>query len=221
MPNTSPHLLPYLFDLDGTLVDSLPDIAASANFVRRQYNLPEVPLESVMGMVGDGLVTLLKRALEHRAEEVFDEAIKLYRTHYHGQCVRMTTVYPGVRECLAAWSDAGHPLAVVTNKPSLFANKILEHLELSRWLPVVIGGDTLSVRKPDPSPVWTALDQLGVGRERGLMVGDSVGDIQAGRAAGIRTAAALFGYQPEADLRGARADEYWTVFGEGHSQQAS
>jgi len=204
---------PLLFDLDGTLVDSLPDIAASANFVRRRYDLPEAPLDAIRAMVGNGMFVLLRKALEHRAETVFDEAVEVYREHHEEQCTRLVRPYPRVPEGLAHWRAAGHALAVVTNKPEEFARRILDHLGLSEIVPVLVAGDSCAERKPDPLPVWTALDRLGCDRDRGLMVGDSLNDVRAGQRAGIRTCAVTYGYGDADGLRAAGADEYWSEFG--------
>ena len=105
-------------------------------------------------------------------------------------------------------------MAIVTNKPTRFTSRILEHLELTRYLPVAICGDTLDVKKPDPAPLREALRRLGAPLDAGMMVGDSVQDLRAGKAAQLRTAAALFGFRSEEELRAEGADEYWSAFGE-------
>jgi phosphoglycolate phosphatase len=122
-------------------------------------------------------------------------------------------LFPGVADHLERLHAAGHPLAIVTNKPERFAVALAGHLGLAAWVPVVIGGDTLERRKPDPLPVLEALRRLGCPPGRGTMVGDGETDLRAGRAAGLRTVACLFGYRAEAELRQIGADEYWTRFG--------
>ena len=111
------------------------------------------------------------------------------------------------------WRAEQRPMAVVTNKPTQFTTRILEHLQLTPYLPVAICGDTLSVKKPDPEPLREALRRLGQPLNAGTMVGDSVQDLRAGKAAGLRTVAVLFGFRSEEELRGEGADEYWTTFG--------
>lgn len=218
VPRMPDSPLPLLFDLDGTLVDSLPDIAASVNFLQGHYGLPATSLETVRTFVGDGMITLLRRALAPLDRELDDAflgaAAATYRAHYAEQCIVETRPFPGVTASLERWQAQGHPMAVVTNKPAGFAHKILEHLGLAAFLPVVIGGDTLDVRKPDPATVHAALDGLGVDHGAGWMVGDSPCDILVGKNAGLFTVAALFGYHPEADMRAAGADAYWTRFGQ-------
>ncbi len=204
---------PILFDLDGTLADTLGDIGASANHIRELAGLPPVELDEVRRMVGDGARVLCERAIRDnprglRVDDVWDA----YRAHHAAHCTATVEPYPGVRAHLERYADAGHPLAVVTNKPEGFAVRILEHLEMTALLPVVIGGDSTPERKPHPGPLRAALERLG-GAADGTMVGDSPQDIRAGRAAGLATIAALFGFQDEPVLRAERADEYWVRFG--------
>jgi len=202
-----------LLDLDGTLVDSLPDIAASTNHLRQRFGLPALNLDGVGALVGDGLRALLERALADCPKAGMEDAEAIYRSHHEQQCTRLVEPFPGVPERLARWHDDGLLLGVVTNKPSGFSQRILDHLDLARFLPVVIGGDSTSARKPDPTPVRAALSRLGSDSADAMMVGDSPADILAGQAAGIRTAAVLFGYRSEQALRATGADEYWRCFG--------
>jgi phosphoglycolate phosphatase len=205
--------LPLLFDLDGTLVDSLPDIAASVNHVRERFTLPPLASTAVRDLLGDGLPVLLRRALKEAGEAAQPAALQAYREHHRAQCTVFVQPFDGVREHLARWHGAGRPMAVVTNKEVAFATRILEHTGLARFLPVVIGGDTMPEKKPAPGPLRAALRALGVGDGRGMMVGDGLQDLRAGKAAGLRTAAALFGYRSATVLRAEGADEYWVRFG--------
>ena len=211
---------PFLFDLDGTLADTLPDIAASTNHVRALHGLPALALPAVRACVGDGARALLQRALApalptgaDAADVALDAAFAAYVAHHQVQCTGHATLYPGVRPFLADLRDRGHPLGVVTNKPERFARPLLAHLGLAAWLGVVVGGDTLPQKKPDPAPLLFALRALGGGPGRGTMVGDGVQDLRAGKAAGLRTIACLFGYGEPAHLRAEGADGFWTSFG--------
>jgi len=210
---------PFLFDLDGTLADTLADIAASANHVREVHGLPAAPLAVVRSFVGDGARTLLRRALADvlpadaaATERAIDAAFACYAEHHAAQCTRTVRAFPGVRDHLASLRAAGHGLAVVTNKPERFAVAIVQHLGLHDLLAVVIGGDTLPLRKPDPAPLALALARLG-GGVAGTMVGDGVQDLRAGKALGLRTVACLFGYGEPARLRAEGADAFWSAFG--------
>lgn len=207
---------PLLFDLDGTLIDSLPDIAASANHLRKSFGLDPAPLSVARSYVGDGVMVLMERCLAELGpfEPHREQAVETYFSHHLEQCTRLVAPYPEVETHLRRWADGGRPMAVVTNKSTLFVHRILDHLELTRYLPVAICGDTLGLKKPDPAPVHEALSRLGVPTDGAMMVGDSLQDLRAGRAAGIRTAAVLFGFSDAAVLRAEGADEYWRSFGE-------
>lgn len=212
---------PFLFDLDGTLADTLADIAASTNHVRARHGLPALPDATVRTFVGDGARTLLRRALQpvlaagEAAERQIDAAFARYAEHHAAQCTVHARLYPGVRTVLEQLAARGHRLAVVTNKPERFAVPIVRHLGLADLLPVVVGGDTLPQKKPDPAPLRFALAQLGANEhDRGAtMVGDGVQDLRAGKAAGLRTIACLFGFGEPRALRQEGADGFWRGFG--------
>jgi phosphoglycolate phosphatase len=214
-------LPPFLFDLDGTLADTLADIAASTNHVRSAHGLPALPGAVVRTFVGDGARTLLARAL-HEAlppdgaarERALDRAFAAYAEHHQVQCTGHATLYPGALAHLRALHDQGHRLAVVTNKPERFAVPLVAHLGLGDLVRVVLGGDSLPVKKPDPGPLHEALRQLGHQGPGATMVGDGVQDLRAGKAAGCRTIACLFGFGEPTTLRAEGADVYWRAFGE-------
>jgi phosphoglycolate phosphatase len=211
----------FLFDLDGTLADTLPDIAASTNHVRAAFELPPLPAAAVRAFVGDGARSLLRQALEPRlaplaatAREVqLDAAFATYVAHHEAQCTQLLRIYPGVRTHLEALCARGHALAVVTNKPERFATPIVRHLGLAEMLPVVVGGDTLPKKKPDPAPLRHALERLGADAHAATMVGDGLPDLRAGRAAGLRTIGCLYGYGDPEALRAHGADRFWRAFG--------
>lgn len=209
----------FLFDLDGTLADTLGDIAATTNHVRVRYGLAPLTREEVRSMIGDGARVLLRRALAHGPGGDLppgidlEEAVRAYREHHLDQCTRTAALYPGVRTHLERLHEAGHPLAVVTNKPEEYARLVVRHLGLTGMFPVLVGGDSLAQRKPHPLPVLHALEALGTVAATATMVGDSENDVRSGRAAGTRTIAVLYGYGSEAVLRAAGADDHWRAFG--------
>lgn len=205
----------HLIDLDGTLADTLPDIAASLDHVRAAFGLPPMSLEEARSCVGDGVVRAIERALAGVPLDgaAMERAMAVYSEHHLGQCTERVRVYPGVLETLERWRDEGRPLAVVTNKSEVFVRRILEHLDLERFFAAVVCGDTLPVRKPDPRPLHEALDRMGASRRRGVMIGDGVQDVRAGRAAGLRTVAAAYGYTPRDALERERPDAVWERFG--------
>jgi phosphoglycolate phosphatase len=205
---------PLLLDLDGTLVDSLADIAASANHVRAVFDLPPVPVEAVRAMIGDGAVALLERALADADRPVeAARAWPIYDAHHRQQCTLLVRPYPGVVETLQRWREEERPVAVVTNKPERFARSILEHLGLDALVGALVGGDTTPARKPAPEPLLEALRRLGQGPERAWMAGDGIQDLRAGKAAGLRTIGALYGFQDAERLRAEGADLFWSAFG--------
>ena len=204
---------PLLFDLDGTLVDSLPDIAATINAVRAAQGHPELPLAAVRGMVGDGLTKLLERALPGATPEQMKAAKRAYREHHLAQCTRLVRPFAGVTDHLLTWQARGWPMAVVTNKSAVFAERILDHLDLRRFFPVLVDGESVPAKKPSPEPCRRALRELGVSGARGTMIGDGVQDLRAGKAAGLRTVGALFGYREPQVLRAEGADTFWSAFG--------
>jgi phosphoglycolate phosphatase len=216
MHDPSPRAL--LFDLDGTLVDSLPDIHASAAHVRSHFGLAAPSLEAVRGMVGDGPQVLLARLLADGRDALalddprLDEAMAIWSAHHADQCTRLVQCYPGVPEHLRRWRAAGHRLAVVTNKPERFARAILSHLDLTPCLDAVVGGDTTSTKKPDPAPIRHALGLLDVAAADAVMVGDGPQDVDAGRAAGCATIAVRYGFNPDTRLADAAPDGWWTAF---------
>jgi phosphoglycolate phosphatase len=177
----------------------------------------------VRGFVGDGARALLARALEvvlppdgDAREAALDAAFAAYATHHDRQCTVHARCFPNTRDHLRQLHERGHPLAVVTNKPARFAVPIVRHLGIAELLPVVVGGDTLPQKKPDPAPLRHALQQLGfagTAATGAVMVGDSVQDLRAGKAAGLGTIACLFGYGDPAALRREGADSYWGGFG--------
>ncbi|MBI5852142.1 MAG: HAD-IA family hydrolase [Planctomycetes bacterium] len=201
-----------LMDLDGTLVDSLADIAASVDHVRVAFGLAPLGKERVRTIVGDGALLLLASAFaDLAAPPPLEELWPVYEAHHERQCVKLVTAYPGVVEALARWRKDGLATAVVTNKPLRFARRVLEHVGVH--VDEVIGGDSLAERKPSPAPLLEALRRLDVAPRDAAMVGDGLQDLRAGKAAKLRTIAALYGFRDPAELRREGADEYWVRFG--------
>lgn len=188
-----------VFDLDGTLVDSVPDLAVAVDAVLDERGLPAAGEARVRDWVGNGARKLVERALEHALGEDVDDACleaahQAFLRHYgEAPCVR-TRLFPGVREALEGLRARGLPLALVTNKPHAFIAPILTTLGLDGLFAVTLGGDSLPRKKPDPLPLTHVAEQLGIAPGQALMVGDSRHDIEAGRRAGFRTLAVPYGY---------------------------
>ena len=184
-----------VFDLDGTLVDSVPDLAAAVNVMLVGEGRAPLDIPTVTGFVGNGLPKLVERAIAHAGLEPADHdrltAVTL--AAYKADPTGRTRVYPGVEECLARLQSAGHRLGLCTNKPHAPALDVLAHFNLARHFDVVIGGDSLAVKKPDPEPLLQALVALGEGPA--LFVGDSEVDAETALRAGVGFALFTEGYR--------------------------
>ena len=188
-----------MIDLDGTLLDTIPDLAAATNLMLGALGEPALPLDTVRAFVGKGIPRLVERALARDRDgridaETLAQALPVFERFYGEVNGRHTTVYPGVREGLQQLRAAGFPLACVTNKAAAFTLPLLRQTELDRYFAQVISGDTLERKKPDPLPLLHVCAQFGVAPERMLMIGDSVNDVQAARAAGCPVFCVPYGY---------------------------
>ncbi|MFD2189208.1 phosphoglycolate phosphatase [Pistricoccus aurantiacus] len=188
-----------VFDLDGTLIDSVPDLATAVGRALKDHGLAAPPEAQVRDWVGNGSRKLLERALtdaleEKPGSELLDSVHQRFLYHYGQAPAVATRLYPGVKEGLEALKARGLHLALVTNKPEAFIAPLLEHFGLASFFGLWLGGDSLSRKKPDPLPLLHAAKHFGVDAETCLMVGDSRHDIEAGQAAGFRTLAVSYGY---------------------------
>lgn len=193
-----------IFDLDGTLIDSAPDIHAAVNRTLAEEGQPPQSVQAVRGFIGNGVPALIDRVMAARGEPADparrSDLIARFLTHYEAASTDLTTPYPGVRSALQALADAGHPMGICTNKPADPARAILAALDLLRFFPVVIGGDSLPRRKPDPEPLRATLRALGA--ETAVYIGDSEVDAETAASAGIPLLLFTKGYRktPVAEL---------------------
>lgn len=186
-----------IFDLDGTLIDSAPDLAAAVNGMYAKLNLPPMPINIIKSWVGNGSLKLVERAMQ--AHHIHDNAMihhahELFLAEYAHNTIEHTQSYAGVIKGLERLKAAGFYLAICTNKPERYLPKILSHFGWLTLFDQVIGGDTLSVKKPDPTPLLYLCQSLGIAPTDAIMVGDSKNDILAGQAAGMTTLALRYGY---------------------------
>ncbi len=189
-----------IFDLDGTLVDSVDDLAEAVNHALGRVGLPPRSRDEVRSFVGNGARVLLERALGPRRDKL-EEALAAWRAHYQDHLLDHTRPYPGVAEALAR---AGRTLAVLTNKPGPMARRILEGLGiLGRFVAVVGGGETPP--KPDPAGVRAILERVGARPEDAIFVGDSLVDLATARNAGLTFVGVGWGLVPRAELVGGGA----------------
>ena len=178
------------FDLDGTLVDSVPDIAWSGDEMLRQLGLPIHGEQAARNWVGNGIERFVKRMLtgDINGEPdagLFEKALPLYREIYASNICRYSSVYPGVIDCLNFLKNSDAKLSCITNKAGAFTEKLLEQIGLAGCFELVVAGDTVAKRKPHPLPLQHAAQQLNVIASDSLMVGDSKNDVLAARAAGF------------------------------------
>ncbi len=204
-----------LFDLDGTLLDTAADIALALSRSFADRGLQGPALDEVRAMIGKGAPVLVERACEAQGLRVDPagqaELLQGFFDHYgrlESSGESSAQPYAGVREGLARLQTQGLPMAVVTNKAHRLALSLLEHLELAPHFRILVGGDTCERRKPDPLPLQWACSQLGVEPARALMVGDSINDVQAARAAGIAVVCVPYGYNEGRDARTLPCDAF-------------
>lgn len=193
-----------IFDLDGTLIDSRRDIAVSANFALRQVGRPELPLDVITAYVGDGVQTLMDRALGPAPPTLAGEAVRWFRQHYREHLLDATVLYPDVREVLEYF--AGKRKAVASNKPRDFAVRIAEGLGIAGHFDLILGGDSVPHKKPDPEPARKIMTALGLPADRTLIVGDCPVDVIMARRAGGKACAVTYGFRPRAELEAERPD---------------
>lgn len=197
-----------LFDLDGTLINSAPDLATAVNYMLETLDKETFPEESIDLWVGNGALVLVKRALSGSREidETLDPdhvetALQIFLGFYAKHLCVKTKPYPNVTSTLNALRSEGYRLAIITNKPYAFVEPILEGLNLKDLFEYVLGGDSLDKKKPDPLPLRHACKALDIPIEKSVMVGDSRNDILAAKAAGMQSIAVTYGYNYGEDIR--------------------
>lgn len=184
-----------VFDLDGTLTDTLYDLKESTNYALREMGWPERSLEEVKRFVGNGVRRLMEQAVPSDAEEMeFDECFQLFKSHYVAHCQDHTNLYPGIHELLMALKERGFKMAIVSNKLQAGVNE-LYHRFFEGLIDVAIGETNEMRRKPFPDMVFSALEKLGVSREEAIYVGDSEVDMATARNAGLPCISVLWGFR--------------------------
>jgi phosphoglycolate phosphatase len=185
----------FVFDLDGTLFNSLGDLGNSVNYALRRFALPTHGEKEIRSFIGNGSLNLIRRSLGAEREHWAPEVHKVFMEHYYEHCLGQTHAYAGVLEFLARHQG---PCALLTNKPIEPTWKILRHFHLENRFTGVLGGDNAPARKPDPAGLLALLEQAGVQPAQALMVGDDVPDVLVARNAGVRSLAILGGFgRPE------------------------
>ena len=196
-----------LFDLDGTLADTLPDLAAATNAALRENGFPECPLGDYPHMVGNGARLLVQRALHEAAtDDTVEQVLASFLRIYDELCLREVRLYPGIDETVRRLHEAGYHVLVVTNKPQQQADKIVRHFFGDTLFEGVYGGGSAYPKKPDPTSAQLALRQVNADPAASWFVGDSDVDVLTAKAAHLRCVGAAWGFRGEAELRRAGAD---------------
>ncbi len=183
-----------IFDLDGTLIDSSVDITNALNYALGPYSVKTLSVGDSIKLIGEGINRLIEKIVGGSGKDVVDAATKRFLDHYTQHILDNTKAYPGVKETLASLDNFRK--AVISNKKENLSRMTLEGLGLSQYFEAVIGSDSTPERKPSPVPVLKVLSDLRVSASDAIMVGDSNYDVDAGKAAGVRTIAVTYGYRP-------------------------
>jgi N-acetyl-D-muramate 6-phosphate phosphatase len=192
---SGPSVRAVLFDLDGTLIDSAPDLAGAANDMRIDRKLPALPFSDLRPMVGSGARGMVGRAFDLGPhDEGFPALRDEFLSRYEARMTRQTRVFVGVLPVLAALDSKRVPWGIVTNKATRYSEPIVQALGLAHRARVLVCGDTTAHAKPHPAPLLEAARRLGISPDACAYVGDDERDVQAGRAAGMATVAVGWGY---------------------------
>ena len=184
----------YLFDLDGTLVDTRRDITTAVNHVMNLHSRPHAALDTVISWVGDGLDDMMARAFSTDDSEFIAELVDEFRTFYAEHCTDFSRPYDGCSETLASLRASGSHLSVLTNKPQEISVEILRRLDIFEYFDHVVGPTEAELRKPNPSNLLSLMRDVGTTTEQTLMVGDSRNDILVAHNAGVPSCGCTFGY---------------------------
>ncbi len=200
-----------LVDLDGTLVDSVPDLAFCVDAMMQRLDMPPRGEARVREWVGNGVERLVRRALINQLdgepdEALFDKALPVFMGLYAENTSKRSHLYPGVREGLDYLAGAGYKLGCVTNKAAAFTEPLLKDMGIYDCFSIVVSGDTVPKKKPDPMPLLHACAFFGVDPQHALMVGDSMSDVKAARAAGFQIVCLTYGYNHGIDIRESQPD---------------
>jgi len=200
-----------LIDVDGTLVDSVPDLAYCVDEMMKQLDLPVRGESAVRDWVGNGVERLVRRALVNQIEgepedELFTKAYPIFLELYAVNTSQRSTLYPGVKQALDSFKADGYLIGCVTNKAEQFTLPLLKDLGLFEYFAIIICGDTLARKKPDPLPLLHAAEFFAVKAIDSLMLGDSMSDVKAARAAGFQIICMSYGYNHGIDIRDSEPD---------------
>jgi len=203
----------FVFDLDGTLIDSSGDIAVAANRTLESYGRPPMEREAIKEKIGWGVNMLLAQLMPGIDEAVLLEARSRFLAFYGENLMVETRLYDGVRETLFSMRERGRELAILTNKPEGLSRRIISELGLEDLFVDIVGGDTFSERKPHPAPLLHIIREAGVGTYETIFVSDSPIDCETGRRAGVFTVGVAYGFRPVEELKDACCETIIDSFG--------
>jgi len=189
-----------LFDLDGTLVDSLGDLTDAVNHMLAGFGRPSLTVSAVRRLVGKGAHDLVRRALGTESQDDITRALELFVAYNSEHIADKSALYPGVPEALRQLAESGIRMAVISNKNEVLCNLVMEALGLARQFEIICGGDTFPEMKPSPLPLLRVVERLGVAAHEAVMIGDSINDVRAGQQAGITTIGCTWGYGEAEEL---------------------
>jgi len=202
----------FLFDLDGTLINSRKDISGSINRMLKELDLPAKEESLISTYVGQGVNNLIRKSLGDTDEKLFDRALKLFKRDYDTHCLDFTKLYPGVEETLRHIEGMK---VVVTNKPFSYSEKILKGLGIHQYFELLLGGDMHFAKKPSPEAVYYLIEKFGnVPKENILFVGDSLLDIHTAKNSGVMSCGVTYGFGTREELENACPDYLLDSFGE-------
>lgn len=189
-----------IFDLDGTLIDSLLDLADATNHLRERFRLPPLVPEEVRRLVGQGARSLVERALPSSSPEEADAGLEIFLSYNLAHIADKTRLYPGVPETLETLLGRRRALSILSNKNVALCREVLDRLGIAQYFTAVYGADSFPFRKPSPEPVLAILKEFGVAAGECVLVGDSINDMAAGRGAGVLTVGCSYGYGEMSEL---------------------
>lgn len=205
----SPELI--MIDVDGTLVDSVPDLSWCLDETLKQVGLPPRGETDARKWVGNGVIRIVQRGIANdidapHDEAIFEKAMPIFREIYAENTSKRSNLYPGVEEGLEYLKSTGIKIGCITNKDEQFTHPILKDLGIWDYFEIVISGDTLEKKKPDPLPLLHGAKELGADPKHSLMLGDSMSDVKAARAAGFEIICMSYGYNHGIDIRDSKPD---------------
>lgn len=190
-----------MFDLDGTLVNSITDITNSLNYALEPYGFEKLTVEKTSGMVGEGLTRLIEKVVGGDKTAARPAVAERFLSHYSEHLADFTLPYPHVNETLSKLEC--YRKAVISNKREGLSAQLLRGLGLDGYFEVVLGSDSVEEKKPSPRPLMKVLERMGLRPFNGVMIGDSIFDIEAGKAAGVMTIGVSYGFGSREELAGA------------------